>query len=527
MKKAWATILAVVMMLTMGAMPTFAAVNNPEQLASFSVTILDSGADLGNTDKVKLTISGKARSTSMTITGGAIGATPNADAIATALKAGSTTNITVTSVGPVVTITQANNSAAAADLFAFAPTTATLSVQKNGTGDFNPRPTTGTGAGATIVANSYKPYLPAIDIKVNGVRLRDAMECYTGTDNPIPYVLDKEDMNDADGVRSNTTVYYVMKNASQTGGVDYEDTDFFKLDAKKGNSSKDIASITISTKNFNNETAYQVGVNNSKNATPYNLTGRRTVVAVKLKEKYTDAESKLNFDFNLKITSKGEDKYGPIASNQPTNSKIENAGTFYVKNEVVKADDETIRVGQNGQMIEPVKNEDNTIIWYNNNDDLARIQFRADSDVEKFYSKLSTQWINEDYDAYFDGQDSFIFRFTGSPKISSTSRATLDIYNPFVNDDDEETVDPDEVVIYEIVDGELINRTSDFSYGENDDGYMAFTTKTRTLGTYILCEQEVDEGIDTDDVETPVPEDPSVLPPTTGDKVPPNTGRYA
>ena len=57
------------------------------------------------------------------------------------------------------------------------------------------------------------------------------------------------------------------------------------------------------------------------------------------------------------------------------------------------------------------------------------------------------------------------------------------------------------------VDGELVDVTADWSYGETDDGELAYTTKTRQLGTYIFCEasvagaEEVPEEVPADDIK--------------------------
>lgn len=123
---------------------------------------------------------------------------------------------------------------------------------------------------------------------------------------------------------------------------------------------------------------------------------------------------------------------------------------------------------------------------------VARVRFFGDSDVGKYYMKLSTKWENQDYAAIFQDQDAYLIDFKGAPKLSATSRADLEIYYPFTNEDGEATVDPQEVSIYQVVDGELYNVTSQFEFKENQDGDAVFATRTRFLSTYILCEKPVE-----------------------------------
>lgn len=124
--------------------------------------------------------------------------------------------------------------------------------------------------------------------------------------------------------------------------------------------------------------------------------------------------------------------------------------------------------------------------------EVARVRFFGDSDVGKYYMKLSTKWENQDYAALFNSQDAYIIDFKGAPKLSATSRADLEIYYPFTDEEGNATVDPADVNIYQVVDGDLYNVTSQFAFKSNDDGAAVFATRTRFLGTYILCEEPVE-----------------------------------
>ena len=76
----------------------------------------------------------------------------------------------------------------------------------------------------------------------------------------------------------------------------------------------------------------------------------------------------------------------------------------------------------------------------------------------------------------------------GNPKLPCTSRATLSLYNPYVDGNGRMTVSKNKIYVYEVVDGELIDRSNSFSFGENDDGDSVLTLQTRTLGTYIISD---------------------------------------
>lgn len=125
--------------------------------------------------------------------------------------------------------------------------------------------------------------------------------------------------------------------------------------------------------------------------------------------------------------------------------------------------------------------------------EVAKVRFFGDSDVGKYYMKLSTKWENADYAALFSDQDAYIIDFKGAPKLSATSRADLEIYYPFTDEEGNATVDPEDVNIYQVVDGGLYNVTGQFTFQANKDGAAVFATRTRFLGTYILCEKPVEE----------------------------------
>lgn len=335
----------------------------------------------------------------------------------------------------------------------------------------------------------------------------------------IPLVEDKDDLNgEGDGVVSGTDVYFLINEP-------FDNDTYFKLRATKGSNSKNIDSIEVVSKYFSSE-LYKVygGAQLSGGVT----TGRHSYVKVSLKELYTDDEYKITFDLKVSLTSSGQDRYPDF---EETSIKADDVTAIWLKNKVEDGDGD-YSVGESGMVIKPLENDWNEITWYNEAGDLAHLTFFADSDVDAFYSKLSTKWEHADYASYFNDQDAYIFNFTGSPQLSTTSRADLEIFNPFVDEDGEEQVDPETITIYQVIDGDLYDVTDSWTYQENDDGDMVYATRTRFLGTYIFCEKPVeeasDEVIDAEDYTGD--DDYDYLTPDTstetGGKVPPNTGRY-
>lgn len=293
-----------------------------------------------------------------------------------------------------------------------------------------------------------------------------------------------------------------------------DDEDYFKFKYKKGSdNSKMILGISLVEKKLGNNP-------------------RDTYIEIKLADDYTDDEYKINptFTFTAKddliydgsngvkrwYTQEEIDERNLSVTKTATISdgdKFEGEFTLWISNTELEAD-EDFAAGTGGVTLKPTKNDDNEIVWYDENDDIAMLTFEGDSSVDNFYPKLSTKWDNSTYATYFADQDAFIFDFISNPDISSTSRPVLTIYDPYYDyEEDESLVDSENVVIYQVVDGELVDVTADWSYGETDDGEMAYTTKTRQLGTYIFCEVAVAGSEEV--VEEPVDDG----------KVIPNTGR--
>ena len=344
-----------------------------------------------------------------------------------------------------------------------------------------------------------------------------------GTDydiSDLPVYYDDEDpvfVNNNDTVTPDQKVYVKLSDvADQIMDVDagnaglttaraelgelMDDEDYFKFKYKKGSdNSKMILGISLVEKNLDGN-------------------GRDKYIEIKLADDYTDDEYKINptFTFTAKddllydattqkwYTQEEYDERDLTFAARTTISdgdKFEGEFTLWISNTELEAD-EDFAAGTGGVTLKPTKNDDNEIIWYDENDDIAMLTFEGDSSVDNFFPKLSTKWDNSTYATYFADQDAFIFDFISNPDISSTSRPVLTIYDPYYDyEEDESLVDSENVVIYQVVDGELVDVTADWSYGETDDGEMAYTTKTRQLGTYIFCEVAVagsEEVVDPD-----------------------------
>lgn len=318
--------------------------------------------------------------------------------------------------------------------------------------------------------------------------------------------------NEEAAVRSNSieslpdkTIYFVLPSSVEItdGGnspkkdtitdAQLADEDLFKFKYKKTENGKYIKSIKLIEKDVNSGVA-----------------GRENVIEVKLVDDMTDNEYKIKFEASFASKSDWDEK----ANNDDITVYMPEF-TIWMGNDKDETDDETYAAGEGGKYVKPVKNEENTIAWEDENDTLATLTADMDSDTKYYFPKLSTKWDNVKYAELFNDQDAFVRQWVGTPEISSTSRATLELNVPYVDEDDELTVDEESIIVYEeTADGELIDITDKGTFTTNDDDEYVFTMKTRRLGTYIFAEAPVTEA------EDEVPADEVV----DADKVNPGTG---
>lgn len=298
------------------------------------------------------------------------------------------------------------------------------------------------------------------------------------TGDAIPYpnigLVVESDLCDGDGavysaadvIAPDTTVYFPIEEAAVSK---LTDKDFFKVKTDKGDdNSKMIQKVSVTEKNF---------------GTGGRIKGRWVAVKIELKQDITDNEYKLTpevtFTAKEKVTIGGQE----YAEGQKFSIKFK----FFMGNTTENADQDYM-AGDGGVVLEPNKNEDNEITWEDENRTLARLAFESDDDAKKLFPQDDHQVGRPGLRRLLCRPGRFLFDFIGAPRISSTSRATFEIYNPYYDsDEDALTVDPSDVVIYQVIDGELVDVTPAFSAVETDDGTMS-SVQTRQLGTYVVAE---------------------------------------
>ena len=279
-----------------------------------------------------------------------------------------------------------------------------------------------------------------------------------------------------------------IANPSQTTAVtldekDFTDGDLWKVKFDKGgDNSKMIAKISLSEKNYGGD--------------------RGPWVKIETKADYTTDEFKIKPSMTL--TAKDDITIGGVVRFVKGDKINVDFGTIYISNDEDPADQD-YAAGTGGVVLKPTKNDDNEITWEDEQNTIAVLKFMGDDNQTKFFPKLSTKWEDADYAEYFADQDAFIFNFKGSvageTKISSTSRATLELYNPYYDsDEDEYTVDPENCIVYQVQEDGTMAEAA-FKVVENEDGDMVFQTKTRELGIYIIAEKPYTTAVE--DVETP------------------------
>ncbi|RGE67219.1 InlB B-repeat-containing protein [Anaerotruncus colihominis] len=192
--------------------------------------------------------------------------------------------------------------------------------------------------------------------------------------------------------------------------------------------------------------------------------------------------------------------------------------TMWIANTKTSGSDHNINTGDN-VYLDPDDNDWNVYVW---GDDRAALEFYASDDADSFYARLSTKADVDIYSEYGDPVDAnlWFYDFVGHPEVPSSSRAYLTLGIPW-DEDDDYTPYPNDCYIYEVDSrGNLTDVTSSFSYSRSEREIPGWTTRTRTLGTYIVSDTELDleqdYDIDLDDNATDSYEEQIKVNPSTG-----------
>ena len=291
--------------------------------------------------------------------------------------------------------------------------------------------------------------------------------------------------------------------------------DYFKFDVDKDDGGKYIKKIeVVDDKKLGNlpRTAYLKFILNDSTTTS-DLKSNGTLT-FKAKGSSADFRDKSG---SKKLTAKDEKWDDDL--------EIEIDYTLWINNEKATNDDNP----DSGDRVyfDPDDNEDNTLIW---GDDRAGLFFEGNDDAGKFYARLSTKSDSEVYATYGDpvNADLWFFDFVGNSTIPATSRATLTLGIPW-DEDDDYTPNPEDCYIYEqLDDGTMVDVTERFIYSEDNDGTTdieGWSTKTRTLGTYIISDTELDlEVIEEVEEEDVTDDDTADITTEDDQKEIPNTG---
>ncbi len=243
-----------------------------------------------------------------------------------------------------------------------------------------------------------------------------------------------------------------------------------------------------------------------------NYTGRPDWIKVVLKDSTMTSEEK----FEGTVTFKARKSSDP-AENLYTPANVASGDTvtldlnLWINNEKVEGSDASADTGDRFYF-EPDKNETNVLIW---GDDRAALEFDADDDGATFYARLSVKSDGGIYREYGDpaNADLYFYDFVGSPTIPSTARATLTLGVPWEEDDN--APDPLGCYIYQVdEDGRLTDVTDQFTYSEDEEEIPGWTTRTRTLGSYVLSDVELDVEVAGAEESEPSQEDDKEIPDT-------------
>lgn len=297
-----------------------------------------------------------------------------------------------------------------------------------------------------------------------------------------------------DGVNPNQTIYIplgvdtdlvnvtTLSDGGTAAAIDLGDDDMFKITTDKDGTGKSlIKSVTqVSNKKLGD-------------------LDRGSYLKIELGDSTTTSELKATADVTFKAKKDMDSSTSSLTPNSgsgfgwDSSETADISITFWINNTEVNGSDGDAETGDS-VYFSPEDNEDNSMVW---GDDRAAIYFSSDDDASDFYAKLSTKSDSDIYAEYGDpvNADLWFFDFVGNPTVPSTSRATLTLGIPW-DEDEDYTPNPEDCYIYEVdSDGYLIDVTAQFTYDEDNDSttnISGWTIKTRTLGTYVISDTELD-----------------------------------
>ena len=297
-----------------------------------------------------------------------------------------------------------------------------------------------------------------------------------------------------DGVNPNQTIYIplgadtnlddvtTLSDGGTAAAIDLGDDDLFKITTDKDGTGKSlIKSVTqVSNKKLGD-------------------LDRGSYLKIVLGDSTTTSELKATVDVTFKAKKDMDSSTSSLTPNSGSGFGWVSSETadlsinFWINNTKITGTDGDADTGDS-VYFSPEDNENNTLVW---GDDRAALYFSSDDDASDFYAKLSTKSDSDIYSEYGDpvNADLWFFDFVGNPTVPSTSRATLTLGIPW-DEDEDYAPNPEDCYVYEVdSDGYLTDVTAQFTYDEDNDsttGIAGWTIKTRTLGTYVISDTELD-----------------------------------
>lgn len=137
-------------------------------------------------------------------------------------------------------------------------------------------------------------------------------------------------------------------------------------------------------------------------------------------------------------------------------------------------------------ILTPKKDKDADLTWDDVGKLVAQVNFAGGAPDGS--PKLSACWEDTGLPGSPELGDCYARVFVGNPKVQS-GEMSLILTNPFLTEKGEETIPHHQVVLYEILDGQLVDISRRADYGADSDGNGAFLLTTDHLGSYVLSKQ--------------------------------------